>query len=69
MSIFAFATEIVSNERAIGFARAASAGKVEPPGAVFVAELDPDLALAGADRGPKPFERSKDSLRSRATSR
>jgi len=43
----ALATEIVSNERPIGFAGHLRAGKVDAPGAVFVAEVDVDLALRG----------------------
>jgi phenylalanyl-tRNA synthetase beta chain len=43
------ATEIVSNERAIGFLGQLREGKVDAPGAAFVAEFDLDLALSGAD--------------------
>jgi phenylalanyl-tRNA synthetase beta chain len=43
------ATEIFSNERAIGFLGQLREGKVDAPGAAFVAELDLDLALSGAD--------------------
>jgi phenylalanyl-tRNA synthetase beta chain len=43
------ATEIVSNERAIGFLGQLREGKVDAPGATFVAEFDLDLALSGAD--------------------
>jgi phenylalanyl-tRNA synthetase beta chain len=43
------ATEIFSNERAIGFLGQLREGKVDAPGAAFVAEFDLDLALSGAD--------------------
>jgi len=42
------ATEIFSNERAIGFLGQLREGKVDAPGAAFVAEFDLDLALRGA---------------------
>ena len=45
----ALATEIYANERAIGFAGQLREGKVDAPGAVFVAELDVDLALGDAE--------------------
>jgi len=44
----ALPTEIYANERAIGFAGQLREGKVDAPGAVFVAEVDVDLALGGA---------------------
>src|SRR6266478_1834539 len=44
----ALATEICSNERAIGFAGQLRERRIDVPGAVFVAELDVDLALRGA---------------------
>ena len=44
----ALPTEIYANERAIGFAGQLREGKVDAPGAVFVAEVDVDLALCGA---------------------
>jgi phenylalanyl-tRNA synthetase beta chain len=43
------ATELFSNERAIGFLGQLREGKVYAPGAAFVAEFDLDLALSGAD--------------------
>ncbi len=43
------ATEIFSNERAIGFLGQLREGKVDAPGAAFVAEFDLDVALSGAD--------------------
>jgi phenylalanyl-tRNA synthetase beta chain len=43
------ATEIFSNERVIGFLGQLRQGKVDAPGAAFVAEFDLDLALSGAD--------------------
>jgi len=45
----ALATEICSNERAIGFAGQLRERRIDVPGAVFVAELDVDLALRGAE--------------------
>ena len=45
----ALATEIYANERAIGFAGQLREGKADAPGAVFVAELDVDLALRVAE--------------------
>ena len=45
----ALPTEIYANERAIGFAGQLREGKVDAPGAVFVAEVDVDLALGGAE--------------------
>jgi phenylalanyl-tRNA synthetase beta chain len=45
----ALAAQICSSERAIGFAGQLREGKIEAPGAVFVAELDVDLALRGAE--------------------
>ena len=44
----ALPTEIYANERAIGFAGQLREGRVDAPGAVFVAEVDVDLALGGA---------------------
>jgi phenylalanyl-tRNA synthetase beta chain len=43
------ATEIFSDQRAIGFLGQLREGKVDAPGAAFVAEFDLDLALSGAD--------------------
>ncbi|HTD01790.1 MAG: phenylalanine--tRNA ligase subunit beta [Verrucomicrobia bacterium] len=45
----ALPTEIYANERAIGFAGQLREGRVDAPGAVFVAEVDVDLALGGAE--------------------
>jgi phenylalanyl-tRNA synthetase beta chain len=45
----ALATEIYTNERAIGFAGQLREGKADAAGAVFVAELDVDLALRVAE--------------------
>jgi len=43
------ATEISSNERAIGFGGQLREGRIDAAGAVFVAELDVDLVLRGAE--------------------
>jgi len=43
------ATEISSNERAIGFGGQLREGRTDAAGAVFVAELDVDLVLRGAE--------------------
>lgn len=45
----ALATEICSNECVIGFAGQLREGKIDVPGPVFVAEVDVDLALSGAE--------------------
>jgi phenylalanyl-tRNA synthetase beta chain len=45
----ALATEICSNECVVGFAGQLREGKIDVPGPVFVAEVDVDLALSGAE--------------------
>jgi phenylalanyl-tRNA synthetase beta chain len=45
----ALATEICSNECVLGFAGQLREGKIDVPGPVFVAEVDVDLALSGAE--------------------